>query len=606
MEDFDDFEYDNIVAQSVLEAELQAATQAGNQDLVDKLEMATTILETNVETGMLTPQQYEAQLRAKIQEYEGCIAQGHRYAEKMRQHVRLMTNEVVELDQGAQESIKSLPRPPAYQQPEAPADRNPADQRPEVPPAPGAINMHERLLADNAMYRYSYAQLTELKQAFEYLRKCGLVERMGVILEKAETYQRVINEFRAGKTPSVPLVSLSPKDLFGTRESERQARLNELILAVGKLADHYKGKALEALRAKDTEEAQRLKVKMVENERHAVNLEALKLNPWLPLPKVSAQQVSERVKMVNEDIPENTLRITVEKAVGIADSEAVYAVGVLTLQGGESRFQTPTIRKAVSKGFNFVHIVQLEPIQLPNLDKRRFNVEIFNAQGVSMGVATIKTTPLEEHCTCPFTIPLNRSGSVAIKVVFGLRKALKVVEYATITSQQLQIVNYHPPFKHPDGRIYEDNSPRPVPSQPVASQPLPPAPQEERKSVPTGLSPDELQDPNVITNLNADSVLEAENKKLMEMIPRLRAEGKDVSKLLVQQREVARKSITLQQQVGNGVISPAEYKAVLLKSLEHDQILLQAFRDGKQAGKAAIVTKRIEMMETELKEMEGI
>jgi hypothetical protein len=101
-------------------------------------------------------------------------------------------------------------------------------------------------------------------------------------------------------------------------------------------------------------------------------------------------------------------------------------------------------------------------------------------------------------------------------------------------------------------------------------------------------------------------VLEAENKKLMEMIPRLRAEGKDVSKLLVQQREVARKSITLQQQVGNGVISPAEYKAVLLKSLEHDQILLQAFRDGKQAGKAAIVTKRIEMMETELKEMEGI
>ena len=598
MDDFDDFEYDNIVAQSVLEAELQAATQAGNQDLVEKLVMATTLLETNVQAGILTPQQYEAQLKAKIQEYEGCIAQGHRYAEKMRQHVRLMTNEVVEMDQAAQESIKSLPRPPAYQKPEAPADRNPADQRPEVPPAPGAIDMHERLLIDNAVYRYTYAQLTELKQAFEYLRKCGLVERMGVVLEKAEAYQRVINDFRAGKTPSVPLVSLSPKDLFGTRESERQARLDELILAVQKLANHYKGKALEALRVKDTEEAQHLKVKMVENEKHAANLEALKLNPWFPLPKVSVQQVPERVKMVNEDIPENTLRVTVEKVVGIADSEAVYAVGVLTLQGGESRFQTPTIRKAVSKGFNFVHIVQLDAIQLPNLDKRRFNVEIFNAQGVSMGVATIKTTPLEEHCTCPFTIPLNRSGSVTIKVVFGLRKALKVVEYTTIYSQQLQIVNFHPPFKHPDGRLYEDSAPQPVPSQP--------APEEERKSVPAGLSPDELQDPNVITNLNAGSVLEAENKRLMELIPRLRAEGKDVSKLIVQQREVSRKSITLQQQTGNGIISLAEYKAVLLKSLEHDQVLLQAFRDGKQAEKAAIVTKRMEMMETELKEMEGI
>ena len=123
---------------------------------------------------------------------------------------------------------------------------------------------------------------------------------------------------------------------------------------------------------------------------------------------------------------------------------------------------------------------------------------------------------------------------------------------------------------------------------------------------PADLSPEELQDPTILSNLNADSVLETENSKLMEMIPRLRAEGKDVAKLLNRQREVARKSITLKQQIGNGIISPEDYRAVLRSSLEHDHRLLQAFRDEKQTEKAAIVAKRIEMMQAELKEMDGL
>lgn len=602
MEDFDDFEYGNIVAQTVIEAELQAATEANNQDLVDQLRMAMTLLETNVQTGMLTPQQYKAQLAGKIQEYEACIAQGHRYAGKMQQHVQLMTAELVEMDQAADESIQPLPPDPATQPKEVqiPAEKKEEEVKAE---ARNSINVHDQLLASNPMYRHCYAQLTELKQAFDYLRKHGLVERMGVVLEKAEAYQRVINEFRTGKRVSMPLVSLSPKDLFGTLESERQARLDELISAVRKLADHYKAKAVEALRSKDTEEAQRLKSKMLLNEKHAVDLEAMKLNPWLPLPKVSAQQVSERVRAVNEEIPENVLKITVEKVTGIADSDAVYATGVLVLQGGESRFQTPTVRKAVSKGFAFVHTVQLDANQLPNLDKRRFTVELFNAQAVSLGVQSIKTTPLEEHCTCPFTIPLNRSGSLTVKVVFTLRQALKVAEYSNVTTQQLVIVNYLPPFKHADGRIYAES----VPAQPSPPQALP----EEAKSAPApappaDLSPEELQDPNILSNLNANTVLEAENKKLMELIPRLRAGGKDVSKLLNRQREVARKSITLQQQVNNGMISAQEYRTVLERSLEHDRRLLQVFRDGKQTEKAAIVAKRMEMMQEELKQMESL
>ena len=604
MAELDEFEYDNIVASSVLQEELQNARNAGDQELVDKLEMASMLLSTNAEAGILTPEEYERQVNEKIKEYEGCIAQGHRYAGKMQRHVELMKTEIEEMKAAPEEEDPS-PASPSPASPN-PASPNPASPNPASanPVSTGSINVHDQLMTTNAMYRYCYGQLAELKQAFEYLRRYGLVERMGVVLEKAEIYQRVINEFRAGKVPSMPLVSLSPKDLFGLLESERLARLDELILAVRKLASHYKSKALEALRTKDTEEAQRLKAKMQLNEKHALDLESMKENPWLPLPKVSAQQVTERVRACNEDVPENVLRITVEKVSGVADTDAVYVTGVLTLQNSESRFQTPSVKKAASKGINYVHTVTLDPAQLQSLDRRRFTVELFTLQGVSLGSQAIKTTPLEEKCTCPFTIPLTRSGTPSVKVIFAVRQALKQAEYVTLTTQQLTIVNYLPPFKHADGRLYDISAQAP-PSNPV------PSPQEEVKSAPVtqapqGISPEELKDPNILTNLNAHSVLEEENKRLMEMIPRMRAEGKDVSDLIPRQREVSRKFITLQQQVSNGLIQPSEYKSVLESSVQHDQLLFQALRDRKENSKASMVAKRIEMMQTELRELGSV
>jgi len=89
-EEPEEFDYDSIVSMSVLEYEKEQAQRNKNQDLVEKLDMAIDLLTANINSGIISQEQYVASLHKKIQEHQ------LKPTKKTAKHVQLMQQELEE------------------------------------------------------------------------------------------------------------------------------------------------------------------------------------------------------------------------------------------------------------------------------------------------------------------------------------------------------------------------------------------------------------------------------------------------------------------------------------------------------------------------------
>ena len=563
-EEPEEFDYDSIVSMSVLEYEKEQAQRNKNQDLVEKLDMAIDLLTANINSGIISQEQYVASLHKKIQEHQ------LKPTKKTAKHVQLMQQELEE-DEEDEEDEETLEQP--------------QDQ---------TLSIHEHLMQTNFRYRKHYEVFEELKEAFNYLKGIGARERCEKVLQKTEKVHRNIEEFKSGNQPSEEFLPLTPEDITGMSEAQRKQSIAKLQKFCLQKAAEAKEKALEALKTKDTDSAKVFKKEMLDYEKQAKQLEESMQNPWQIPPKVGVKSALRAVAAINEEVPEGVLEVYFGKCEGLKDSEQYFVEYSLT--GASDKVykgRTTAVKKLNQKGFKEFLRVQLDPKTYSSLYRRRMNFEVFESHTIrsnkSKAKATIKLEQLGNTCSYQLTVPFSRKGP-NLELVLKVRKAFVKNEVKQVTENVEYVESLVPAFKELEKQ--------------QSKQPEKKSKEDSKEEVnPRNFSKQELEDPNCIENLNSYEVLEAQIENLKQAIIACRSNGKDPGSLLNKQREVMKKMSIIETQTENGMITPEQYKEVLNNQIQHDVELAKYFKQQKQQAKLQVVVNRVKTMKKELAEL---
>ena len=113
--------------------------------------------------------------------------------------------------------------------------------------------------------------------------------------------------------------------------------------------------------------------------------------------------------------------------------------------------------------------------------------------------------------------------------------------------------------------------------------------------------PEELEDVDIIDNLNSLKVLEYKLKILEADIAKI--SGRTPRELMQKKVKMSCKIKIIQQQMGDGEVSPQDYYQLLTTQLTHDQNLFAYLKGENQIEKAKLVAIRIKLLNEEITEL---
>ena len=112
---------------------------------------------------------------------------------------------------------------------------------------------------------------------------------------------------------------------------------------------------------------------------------------------------------------------------------------------------------------------------------------------------------------------------------------------------------------------------------------------------------EELADVDGIDYLNSLKVLEYKLKLLEAQIAKI--SGRTPREILQKKIKMSCKIKMMQQQMGDGEVSPQDYYNLLTQQLFHDKALFSYFKQEKDLEKAKLVAIRIKLMNEEMAEL---
>ena len=112
---------------------------------------------------------------------------------------------------------------------------------------------------------------------------------------------------------------------------------------------------------------------------------------------------------------------------------------------------------------------------------------------------------------------------------------------------------------------------------------------------------EELSDVDGVDYLNSLKVLEYKLKLLEAQISKI--SGRTPRELLQKKVKMSCKIKIIQQQMGDGDVSPQDYYNLLKQQLIHDQALFNYLKQEKDLEKAKLVAIRIKLMNEEMEEL---
>ena len=98
-------------------------------------------------------------------------------------------------------------------------------------------------------------------------------------------------------------------------------------------------------------------------------------------------------------------------------------------------------------------------------------------------------------------------------------------------------------------------------------------------------------------------VLEVEIERLKKIIIDTRSNGNNADKIMNFQRELMKNKSIIEAQVGNGVITPQQYKEVLQNQVQHDIRLAQFYKQRGKKEHLLTVVNRVKIMKKEIEEL---
>lgn len=605
----DSFDFTSIVSMSVLEYEKERALARKKKDIVDTIDMQIDIITNNINFGILTQEAYIQSIESKIKEYDEIVKKGQdngayeKHLELMRKELEEANNmEEDEEEQQEEEEVKAPPPKPSsdsipnpLQSSPAPVAPPPKPYEPQVPQV--QADVHERLM-QNIKYKSVYESFEEGKEAFKYLKATGKSELCEKLMNKLEVWQKIVKQFEKGNEVKSEIKPLCPSDITGMTEEERRGQFRKLIDFSTKQAAKCKEQALAALKSKDKELAAQYKREMLVNENKSKQLEEGMKNIWQPPPEMAVRSFVKSVPQTNDDLEPGILEIAYGKATGLSDKEN-YIITYSLVAGETLAGTTDKFTKVCERGFNHTFTLKLESRNYASLFKKHIIFEVFEYHMIrsnkSQGNCNIKLEPLAKQCVFKTSIQLSRKGP-SIDVTFRIHKSLSSPEMKQVAEKIEYVDDLCAPFKSIDGIMLTKAS---------ATINVVEERKEEKKQETNfdDVAEDEYDNPNVIRNLLSFEVLEYEIERLKSVIIDLRSNGKNADNIMNFQRELMKNKSIIEAQVGNGMISPEQYKQVLENQVAHDMKLAEYYKTKGKKEHFGTVANRIKIMKKELEEL---
>ena len=466
--------------------------------------------------------------------------------------------------------------------------------------APETLVDHQELM-HNIKYKIVYESFEEGKEAFNYLKNLGKDEMCAGLMAKLEKWQEVIKIYRTGKEPKAEIKPLGPQDITGLPEVERKARLRKLMEFCTVQIAKYKDLAIEALRLKDKDQAISYKREMLGYENKVKRLEDALKNPWQIPPEVSVKTVTKTIPQLNEDLEPGMLEISYGKATGFSDKE-YYLITYSLVAGDTLSGGTEKLSKICEKGVNHTFTIKIDQRNYGSLFKKHVIFEVFEYHRLrsnkSIGTCNVKLEGLAKQCTVKALLLLARKGP-QIELTFRINKSLTVPETKQVVEKVEYVEDLCVPFKNPEGRLVHSSAPH----APAAEERKVVAEETKEEGNFDDIAQDEYENPNVIRNLISFEVLEVEIERLKKIIIDTRSNGNNADKIMNFQRELMKNKSIIEAQVGNGVITPQQYKEVLQNQVQHDIRLAQFYKQRGKKEHLLTVVNRVKIMKKEIEEL---
>jgi hypothetical protein len=608
------FDYGSICSMAVLEAELEKASKRRDAETVVTLNVKIKVLTTNIQMGLMSQEQYIQAVNHKVTEYRGLVnSVPAGLKATYQQHIKLMEDELSQQDNEdeSDEEEGQAPPPPAKEQGRAQL----VQEVPEI--------SHETLIGSNSTYRELYETMEELKLAINYLKDLGHLEPIEGLLTKAERLHKQLSCIRRAQPFTLDLVSLLPSDITGMTETERRQRAVQLAEKAGQLEEEFKQAALDALKAKDRDNAARQKSLMLQYQQLQKDLIGSQQNPWQLLPTLVQEQRVERKEKLNEDVREGVLEVTVGKMDGASDSDELYVylhLGLsknLTLRGS-----TKQTKQAKTRGFNYTHCFEVDAKEWGMLDRRRLTLELYKHRWVRsdklLGNGVVKLSDLCSTCSVQTSAPIGGRKGPGLEITLRVRRAFKANELVEVKSYTDTIRPMPPPFKQVNGSLAYHRRPEPQVSQAslsvsqpnmsahTMSQPARPvslAVAEESKVAVAKMTDAQLADLYPLDDIYCVGVLEQEVVRISALIKEKRNQGENVADFQRQQQQTIRKKELLKGQIENGVVTVSQYLQALEGQNAGDMERAKAFKTRGDTAAFGVVMQRLKMTQKEIAEI---
>ena len=352
---------------------------------------------------------------------------------------------------------------------------------------------------------------------------------------------------------------------------------------------------------------------------------------WVPAPLFVEQDQEIKKEKINNDIPENTLRIIFGKTTYTKDRK-MY----LIVTQPEKNFQQKFDQKGSGNWENQFDW-KYEKSDFKSLCRSKIHVEVFAKGWFSDTLKAqfdIDLKDLKDHIEIDGDFPIKQvsgtTGNTA-HVTFKVRAPCKEAEYLIETKSYLQIKKIYPAFRIKGGKNKEEainfevktanispqdlstsNKNQPAktgktPAQGQAAKPKgKPAPGGKKPAQPSApidksqFKPEELKDPDCIDCLQTLSVLQFKHKKYKDISDKI--DGRTPRELMQRIIRINCKIKQLEEALGDG-ISPQDYSILLKATFDHDKKLAEYFKQTGDKEKFMLVQERLPLIVKELEEL---
>ena len=522
--------------------------------------------------------------------------------------------------------------------------------------------------------------LQQYLSARDYFKENELKEQEKDCIEKCKQIILAKKKIQNGNNKEVNLnelpKSIKPEYIYGYTGDERVAKFKEILSELIKQKDEIdqKKKAytekLKKLNKKDFAKIKDTAKGVLDSYQSKINkynetIESIKekfKDKWVPAPEFCRVEEEEKVEKINNDIPENTMRIH----IGKTDYEKDKVCIKVNLKYNEKELSKEVHLKG-NKDFNETWDWKFEKTEYKRLYKNCLEIELERSYWYKFGGTNVKgsakvdlkTLKDSTHLVGDYKLELvSKRTTPSINVTIDLRTPFVEKQYETVTKEVFTVRKIYPPFNPkaatvpgsaPSKSIAPNPSPTPSSITPSKITPtnsniqnvqkqktiekkeaIKPKKEEimnknkieekknvkeEKNNIPNNspanvpeqkidksmFKEEELADVDGVDYINSLKVLEYKLKLLEAQIAKI--SGRTPRELLQKKVKMSCKIKMFQQQMGDGDVTPQDYYTLLSQQLIHDKNLFTYFKQENEIEKAKLVAIRLKLMNEEIEEL---